>query len=320
MRLVGFLCLCAASALPARALETDHGPGESSFKFLKLPLSPRIVALGGAGAGLADDAASLDLNPAAAAADSGHLVAGRGYPFAEFQAASSHITWAIPFDGGYRLLVNARYLGFDKIEGWDETDAATSSYGAHTLKLQAGVAGAWNIGGAEAGAVGPAAVGALHWGVTLNYAGNSIASANYATAMVNAGTRYMLPFGFTVGASVVNADFWDAKAEEAQNADPFPPTAVQVGLAYSRAFGTAWKAALAADARARNDEDAAFPAGAEVTWRDMLTVRAGFPFGEPEPGFSAGVGLHWSLFRFAYAFQSHAELGPGHFWSLDLSY
>lgn len=310
MRTLGFLCLCAAAALPARALETDHGPGESSFKFLKLPLSPRIVALGGAGAGLADDAASLDLNPAAAAADSGHLVAGRGYPFSEFQAASSHITWAIPMRSGFRLLVNARYLGFDKIEGWDETDASTSAYGAHTLKLQAGLAGAWGLG----------ASGALQWGATLNYAGNSVASANYSTAMVNAGARYALPFGLIVGASVLNADFWASKAKDAQNADPFPPTAVQVGLAWSHAFGPSWQAALAADARARNDEDAAFPAGAEVTWRDMITVRGGFPFGEPEPGFSAGVGLHWSLFRFAYAFQSHAELGPGHYWSLDMAY
>ena len=304
-RISRFLWLCVLAAIPARALETDHGRGEASFKFLKLPLSPRIVALGGAGAALADDAASLDLNPAAAAADSQHLIAGRGYPFAEFQAASSHITWSIPFRSAYRVLLNARYLGFDEIEGWDETDAATSSYGAHSLKLQAGLAGAWR---------------GLQWGLTANYAGNSVASANYATAMLNAGARYALPFGFTAGASVLNADFWDSGAKDSRNADPFPPTALQVGLAYARAFGADWKAALTADARARNDEDAAYPAGAEVSWRDMIAVRAGFPFGEPEPGFSAGLGLHWSLFRFAYAFQSHAVLGPGHYWSLDLAY
>jgi hypothetical protein len=305
MRTFRFLSLCAAAALPALALEIDHGPGESSFKFLKLPLSPRIVGLGGAGAALADDAASLDLNPASAAADSGHLVAGRGYPFAEFRTASSHITWSIPLESGYRVLLNARYLGFDKIEGWDETDAATSSYGAHTLKLQAGLAGAW---------------GALHWGATLNYAENGIASANYATAMVNAGARYALPFGVVLGASVLNADFWGSESKDARYADPFPPAAAQVGLAYAHAFGPSWKAAVAADARARNDEDAAFPAGAEVTWRDLISVRAGYPFGEPDPGFSAGLGLHWSLFRFAYAFQSHAVLGPGHYWTLDLAY
>lgn len=305
MRTVRLLFLCAAAALPSLALELDHGPGEASFKFLKLPLSPRIVALGGAGAALADDAASLDLNPAAAAADSQHLVVGRGYPFAEFQSASSHITWSIPTEGGYRVLLNARYLGFDKIDGWSETDAPTAAYGAHSLKLQAGFAGLWH---------------GLQWGATANYAGNSVASANYSTAMINAGARYAAPYGITAGVSVLNADFWDSGAKDSHNQDPFPPSALQVGLAYAHAFGPDWKAAVAVDARARNDEDAAFPAGAEVSWRDLITVRAGFPFGEPEPGVSAGVGLHWSMFRFAYAFQSHAELGPGHFWSLDLAY
>jgi hypothetical protein len=307
VRLLAFraLALGALAALPARALQTDQSPGSSGFKFLKLPLSPRIVGLGGAGVALADDAASLDLNPAAAAADSQHLVVGRGYPFAQFQAASSHITWSIPLDGGYRLLLNARYLGFDKIDGYDESDAPTASYGAHSLKLQAGAAGAW---------------GGLQWGLTANYASNGVASANYATGMINAGARYALPFGFAVGASLLNADFWDSKAKDAQYADPFPPTAVQVGLSFARAFGTDWKAAVTADARARNDEDAAYPAAAEIAWRDLITVRAGYPFGEPEPGFSAGVGLHWSMFRFAYAFQSHAVLGPGHFWSLDIAY
>ena len=304
-RTLPFFFLCAWAALPSLAVETDQSPGASGFKFLKLPLAPRIVALGGAGVALADDAASLDLNPAAAAADSQHLVVGRGYPFAEFQGTSSHITWSIPVAGGYRILLNARYLGFDKIDGYNETDASTSAYGAHSLKLQAGLAGLWH---------------GLQWGATGNYAGNSIANANYATAMINAGARYALPYGVTVGASVLNADFWDSKAKDNQYADPFPPAALQVGLAYAHAFGSDWKAAVTADARARNDEDAAYPAGAEVSWRDMITVRAGFPFGEPEPGFSAGVGLHWSMFRIAYAYQSHAELGPAHFWSLDLAY
>ena len=156
--------------------------------------------------------------------------------------------------------------------------------------------------------------------VTSGYDGGGKASANYAAAMVNAGVRYALPYGFTAGASLINADFWDSKAKDPENPAPFAPTAVQAGLAYARAFGADWKASVAADARARNDEDVAYPAGAEISWRDLLTVRAGFPFGEPEPGFSAGVGLHWSLFRIAYAFQSHATLGPGHFWSLDLAY
>lgn len=305
MRAARILLLGVLATLPVGAVEFDHGPGESSYKFLKLPLSPRIVALGGAGAGLADDAASLDINPAAAASDSQHLVLGHGYPFSQFLGTSSHITWSIPLESGYRVLLNARYLGFDDIDGWSDQGEATSAYGAHTYKMQAGAAGNWR---------------GLLWGATFNFAGNNVASANYVAAMVNAGARYLLPFGFMAGASVVNADFWGSKSKDAAFADPFPPATAQVGLAYTHAFGSSWKASVAADARARNDEDAAFPAGVEIGWRDMLIARAGFPFGEPEPGFSAGIGLHWSLFRLEYAFQSHATLGPGHYWALDLAY
>src|SRR5688572_24136142 len=133
-----FLILSLAAA--SLALDLDREYGASSFKFLKLPLSPRIVGLAGAGAALADGVGDLDLNPAAPAYDSGRLVAGKGYPFSEFEAGSSHITWSVPTHG-YRVLINARYLGFDRIKGYDELARPTTPYGAHTLKGQLGMAG-----------------------------------------------------------------------------------------------------------------------------------------------------------------------------------
>ena len=294
----------AMGRLPIQALEIDRQYGEASFKFLKLPLSPRIVGLGGAGTALADGAGELDLNPAAPASDSGHLVVGRGYPFSEFQSTSSLITWSLP-SSGYRILINARYLGFDNIPGYDEITRPTTPYGAHTLKAQAGLAGMFRQ---------------LAWGTTVNFAGNSIADANYATAMINAGVRYRILTGLHAGLSIINADFWDSQAMVAGNQDPFPPTAVQAGLAYSHAIGSSLIASLAADARSRNDEQLAWPMGAELIWRNAIIARVGFPLGEQEPGIAAGLGLHWSRFQFQYAYQSHATLGPGHFWTLDIAY
>jgi len=192
MKFPAFALGAALSALPALALETDRQYGAASFQFLKLPLSPRIVALGGAGVALSDGAGELDLNPAAPASDSARLVIGKGFPFSEFRAGSSHITWSIPYHG-YRILLNARYLGFDDLEGWDGLDQSTSKYGAHTLKLQGGLAGHWRK---------------LFWGATLNYAENNIAEANYGSGMANAGFRYAVLPGLFAGVSLVNADFW----------------------------------------------------------------------------------------------------------------
>ncbi len=298
------LAWLAVMAHPLNALETNREYGEASFKFLKLPLSPRIVGLGGAGIALADGTGELDINPAAPASDSGRLVVGRGNPFSEFQSNSSHITWSIP-TAGYRLLLNARYLGFDNIPGFDETARPTTAYGAHTLKAQAGVAGIFRT---------------LSWGGTVNFASNNISEANYATAMINAGLRYQVIAGLYAGLSALNADFWSSRAKFEGNPAPFPPTAIQAGLAYTHTFGAEFTASVAADARTRNDEKLAWPMGAEVSWHHMITARAGFPVGEQEPALAAGLGLCWSRFQFQYAYQGHATLGPGHFWTLDIAY
>ena len=299
-----FLPLVLAACVSSHALEFDKEFGEASFKFLKLPLSPRIVGLGGSGVALSDGAGEIDLNPAAPAGDSGTLVVGKGYPFAEFQSNSSHITWSIPA-GGYRILLNARYLGFDDIPGFSEQDKSTSAYGAHTLKAQAGVAGVLQD---------------LHWGATLGYAGNSIANANYSSAMISVGARYSVLPGLVAGASAVNADFWDSKAKDPDYPDPFPPTTLQAGLSYSHSLGAGFNAAAEVDARTRNDEQMVWPMGLEVAWKNTLFARAGFPFGEQEPGIAAGLGLRWSLFQFQYAYQSHETLSPAHYWSLDIRY
>lgn len=306
--------LLFAGGSPAHALDLDREYGASSFKFLKLPLSPRIVALGGAGAALADGAGDLDLNPAAPASDSGRLVVGKGYPFSEFYGGSSHIIWSIP-NRDYRILLNARYLGFDKINGYDELARTTTPYGAHTLKGQIGLAGrGWPGRGRQS------RLQDLTWGFTANLAENSVAGANYRTAMVNVGMRYRVFEGMHAGLSVVNADFWGSEAKIEGNEDPFPPTAIQAGLAYARGLGAGFRAALAVDARTRNDEKLTWPMGLEVSWRDMIYARGGFPVAEQEPGIAAGLGLAWSMFRFQYAFQGHETLGPGHFWALEIRY
>ena len=302
------LAVSASVLVPAaRALEFDKQFGEASFKFLKLPLSPRVVALGGAGVALADGAGEIDLNPAAPAADSGYLVLGKGYPFAEFQSNTSHITWSIPYRG-YRILLNARYLGFDDIPGFSAQDASTTDYSAHTLKAQAGAAGTWQR---------------LQWGATVGYANNNIANASYSAAMVSVGARYQVleavP-GLMAGASAVNADFWTTAAKDAANGNPFPPTSLQAGLAYTRALPAELSASVAVDARTRNDEQMVWPMGLEVSWKKTLFARAGYPLGEQEPAPALGVGLQWSLFRFQYAFQGHETLSPAHYWSLDINY
>ena len=283
------------------ALEFDHGYGESSFKFLKLSLSPRSMALGGAGAALLDGIGDADLNPASAARDSGSLAMGQGYP-SQASAAGSHVAWNIPWQNR-RITLHTRYLGYDDIPGYDGLGRPTAGYGAHTLKLQAGIAGT---------------VFGFAYGVSTAFAQNNIADVDYGTGLLNAGIQRALPWGLSAGLSVINADYWTSSAVDGSIL--FPPTSIQAGLAYARSFPGEFRASLALDARTRNDEQLCFPAGIEAAWKETLMLRIGFPFGEPEPSVSGGLGLRWSRFGFNYAYQGHAVMVPGHYWNLEIRY
>jgi hypothetical protein len=302
MRFPLLAALAATWALgPASALDFNLAQGETGFGFLKYSLSPRSIALGGSGVALVDGVADADLNPAAAARDSGGLVLGQGYP-RTFAATGSYAAWNIPWNG-YRVMVQARYLGYDNISGWNELDRSTAGYGAHTLKLQAGTAGhAWGFA----------------FGASLAYAQNNIADATYDAGLINLGLWRGLPFGLAAGVSLMNADLWSSTARDGGKV--FLPATLQAGLAYSRALPGRVDVSVAVDARKRNDEPAAFPAGLEARWQNILSARMGYPFGEPEASPSFGLGLRWSRYGFDYEYQSNAVLAGAHFWALSIRY
>ena len=297
--------LSALVILPGAArAQGDLSLGTSSFQFLKLPLSPRATAMGGAGAALAEGPAEAELNPAASARAGGALSAGQEYPAREFGTSASHISWNLPWNAR-RVTLHARYLGFDGIPGWDDDNNATTPYEAHTLKLQAGFAGR-DFG--------------LEWGANAAYARNNIADATYSALLANAGVRRDLSAlapGLSVGGAVLNAALWTGRTREAGERVE-PPTTVQAGVGYERALRADTRLAVALDARKANDDHAVYPLGAEVAYLETLFVRAGYPLGDDDNGIGLGVGLRWSRFGFHYAYKGHTTLSGGHGWTLEI--
>jgi hypothetical protein len=300
-----FTAACVLCA-PARA-QGGLDLGASSFQFLKLSLSPRANAMGGAGAALAEGAGEAEINPAAAAraqGQGGSLTLGQEYPPREFGTSASHIAWNLPW-GERSIMLHARYLGFDKITGWDGDNNATTPYEAHTLKLQAGLAGS-NYG--------------FDWGGSAAYARNNIADATYSALLVNLGVRRVfskMPAGFSAGGSVMNAALWSGKTKETGEAVELPRI-LQAGIGYSRIIRPGSRLSIAADARLPGDDDAVFPVGAEYGFMDALYLRAGYPVGDPDNGLGLGVGLKWSRFGFNYAYKGHSALSGGHGWTLEI--
>lgn len=304
-----FAVAALAAALSPAALHAqgDLDLGTSSYQFLKLPLAPRVIAMGGAGAALAEGPGEAEINPAAAARAEGSLIVGQEYPAAEFGTRASHISWNLPW-GTRRVALHARYLGFDDIPGWDADNNATTPYQAHTIKLQAALAGT-HMG--------------FEWGAGAAWARNNVADATYSALLVNGGLRREFPAtgllkGVSVGASAMNVPFWAGESQSAS--EPVePPVILQAGLAWVRALRADTRLALALDARrAGNDDDVVFPVGAEVTYLEVLSLRAGYPLGDPDNGIGLGVGLRWSRFGFHYAYKGHSTLSGGHGWTLEI--
>jgi hypothetical protein len=296
-----FGLVAAGAWTPVAAFDTGLQLGQSSFKFLKLPLSPRVTAMGGAGAGLAEGLGESEINPAAAARQGGALILGQEYPPQEFGTTASHLAWSLPW-GPRRVTLNTRYLGFDKIPGWDASGASTTAYDAFTLKVQAGLAGQ--------------AIG-FDYGVSAAYAQNNVAEASYSAGLLNAGLRRNLGHGLSAGASVMNADFWTATSKP-DGEKPVAPLTLQAGLGYVRPLRSGMRLAVAADVRKVNDEDFVLPVGAEVMFMDALFVRGGYPVGDPDNGIGLGLGLRWSRFSFNYSYKNHAQLSGEHGWTLEI--
>lgn len=298
------LCLSAVSTVRA---QEGLDLGASSFQFLKLSLSPRATAMGGAGVALAANLGEAELNPAAGAfgardGRSGSAITlGQEYPPQEFGTSASHVSWNLPWDRR-RVMLHARYLGFDNIPGFDDDNNATTAYKAHTLKLQAGLAG-HDFG--------------FDWGGSAAYARNNIADVSYSAYLANAGLRRDLPMGLSAGASVTNATLWAAQTRETGETVE-APLILQAGLGYTRPLRPGSRVAFAIDARRVADETTVFPVGAEYQFMDALFIRAGYPLGDADNGIALGFGLQWSRFGFNYAYKRHETLSGSHGWTLEI--
>jgi hypothetical protein len=298
--LAAVLCLLPAATGIGYA-QTGLDLGASSFQFLKLSLSPRVTAMGGAGAALAGGPSEAEINPAVAAGGKGAIAFGQEYPPREFGTSASQIAWKLPWNDR-SVLLHARYLGFDEIPGWDADNNATTPYEAHTLKLQAGMAGR-NYG--------------LDWGGSAAYARNNIADLTYSAFLLNAGLRRDLPMGLSAGGAVMNLSVWADKTKETGETVE-PPLILQAGLGYAREIRAGSRVVLALDARRVAEEDVVFPVGAEYVFLETLFLRAGYPVGDPDNGMGLGIGLKWSRFAFHYAYKHHAMLSGGHGWVLEI--
>jgi hypothetical protein len=274
----------------------NRGYGEAGFQFLKLHMAPRTQALAGSGAALQKSSLEAgDINPASAVGDSGVLYLGQGWGPEETKSMTPNITWSLPA-GRFSLFLGVRFLRFEELRGFDDDNKPKTNYGAHTFRIQAGLAGKNK---------------SLSWGASLNYAEHSVAFARYRSYLLDLGFQYELFRGLVLGAAANNADFHTSAPIYSGN-EIFPPTVLRAGAAYTFSPVPVITVTAVLDARTRNDEKMNLPSGLEFGWQDVLFLRTGYAFMEPETAQQFGAGVKWRPFVFDYAYKRHKTLGPGH--------
>ena len=127
--------------------------------------------------------------------------------------------------------------------------------------------------------------------------------------MASFGIVCSLPLGFRAGTALRHVGW----ATPFRNDEPTLPSELVVGIAQGGRLSSgflAWTAGV--DVRRRNGDGLAAIVSGEAVLHDAVAIRAGYPFGEDEPGISVGGALLLRWVDVEYALASHGLYGARH--------
>jgi hypothetical protein len=329
-RLLTLLLLASALAPSASAQLLpsfgDDRSGTSGFQFLKVAVDARSAALGQAAAATAFDATGLFWNPALSAQATGP------------QASVHYASYFAGIDLGYAALTLPGPVGFTFGLSLQALDAGEMDV---TTEFEPfGTGETFGYSGLAAGlSASQSLTDLFSYGVTAKYVNLSTAGVTAQTVVFDLGIFYRIgPTGASMAVAIRNFGLDAAFEGDLRRtvldgdgvaiADDFdtmtPPTTFVLGVAYDLMRESAsHDLSLAAQLINPNDNAENWNVGAEYTWEQLLTLRAGYRFGLEEataPTFGVGLrvpGLAQDV-RFDYGFASLEFLGTTHRVGLNL--
>ncbi|OGR92118.1 MAG: hypothetical protein A2992_04905 [Elusimicrobia bacterium RIFCSPLOWO2_01_FULL_59_12] len=252
--------------------------------------------MGEAYTAVADDASSLHWNPA------GIALLNQGQAAFMYNQSYQDMTFsnvgaAIPLESG-GIGVNMSYLGFGKIDGYDDSGNAAGNVNAYN-----GVA---TLGGAWLGDF-------LSLGLNAKGIQGSLADEKANGAAFDVGANFVYPEelfnGSTLRLAVAGRNLGSGM-KYLRHKDPFP-TQWRLGTTLLQAFRR--KLNLSLDYGKMRDANGAVYGGAEYWPVSMLALRGGYSGEDVEGnGLRAGIGLRLGDFSFDYAFSDVGDLGLAH--------
>lgn len=339
MGLAGLGALAALAALavlpaPSRA---QSRTGTALGQFLLIEPSARLTAIGNAGVASDGELEGAYYNPAAA---------GRITKL-EFQLA--HIDW----------LADIRYdylAASIPLRGWGTGFATLSSLNSGEIDVRTV---SQPLGTGERYTVSDLAIGLgfaraitdrFSAGLQVRYFQETVWHTSAGTVTFDVGSIYRIrPDGLQIGSSITNFGTsgrfsgrdlritYDGDPSRAGDNGALPgqryvqdyavPVLFRVGVGMPWRPAPDWKLWFSAEAHHPNSNPESMNAGAEATFRDLVSVRAGYQnlfVKDSEEGLALGAGFKGRLqsfdYRVDYAWADHGRLGDVHRVSLSLRY
>lgn len=268
--------------------------GASAMKFLYLKPAPRSAALSGAGIASPAGPSEVASNPLAPLVATEAEIGWNQIVFSDkVDADFLSLYYALPYEN-FVFSAGLEFIGYGDLEGRDEEGFKTGEYGASAYALQIGTGFRHS---------------AFRWGVTARFASQTIDDETAYGFLADGGVSVALDRHLTFATIVTNAGY----VTEYEGEHRVPPTAVQSGITGTFAITEIFDLALSTDLYRRADSDMMAMAGAELMYRKILMLRAGYAYRpDTEDGVSGGLGIRFGNINVEYAYAANPVLGGDH--------
>ena len=287
------------------ALASASGPGTTAAPFLKVAMSPRAVALGGAYSAMADDSGSVFVNPAGLARSDKQEAALDFSTYLQ-DAKMGNLSYTGDLkDDRFGLGVTFMTVGGIEKRGLTDTAGSVPELGTFDASDMA-----VTLSYAKKD-FSPEMLPNMDGGFSLKFIRSAIDDKTAAAFALDAGAIYRATGKMDLSLAVQNLG---TKMKFVDESDPLP-VSIRAGGAYR--VSDRLRAAVEIN-EYLNDEKFYPSLGAEYWFRDALALRCGYKFGYDTAnlgsavGLSLGFGIKVQGLGVDYAFLPFGDLGNIH--------
>lgn len=308
-RLFILIIIFSASVLA----QTFKKTGTAGFVFLEVPTNARYAALGESGIALHDFSADAIFNNPAALGFSNHshsFAAG----YSPWIADIKHLVSAYSFQTDFGVLaVGVNYMDFGSMQ-------RTRKSGSRDVYI---IDGTFSANAIAAGlSFSKRLTDRFSFGLTIKYVKETIDIYSADNYLFDGGILYFTGLGSLRIAALIQNFGVDAKF----NNDQFKmPSVLKLGAAAEilGSFESEYRITAIAEALHPNDGEEKLNTGLELSWRNTITLRAGYKFFYDEESLSFGVGLNPNIgypLNIDFAFADYGRLGNVLRFGIQLGY